>query len=112
MNYQKHLPAGLLVAYLLYSPFISINISHSIILFSLAGLFGFHQYLQHSELTSKFKTEVAKLKTDLEQEIKSNKENYELRLKRVEEENTKLALGLARAPSSTSSPTTPKKVMF
>lgn len=112
MNYQKHLPAGLLVAFLLYVPFTQTNIAHSIILFSLAGLFGFHQYLQHSDLTSKFTTEVQKIKTDLEQEIKSNKENYELRLKKVEEENTKLALGLARAPSSPSSTTTTKKVMF
>jgi hypothetical protein len=110
MNYQKHLPAGLLLSYAIYSSFTSINIAHSIILFSLAGLFGFHQYLQHSEQPS-LETEIAKLKTDLELQLKAQKENYELRLRKVEEENTKLALSLSRGSSSASS-TGPKKVVF
>lgn len=111
MNYQKHLPAGLLVACLLYLPFTTLNLAHSIILFSLAGLFGFQQYLQHSEQPS-LETELAKLKTDLGQEIKSTKENYELRLKKVEEENTKLALSLTRSSSVSSSIKSDKKVIF
>ena len=110
MNYQKHLPAGLLLSYAIYSSFTSINIAHSIILFSLAGLFGYSQYLQQTKHTSKLELDLAKLKTDLEQELKSTKENYELRLKKVEEENSKLALSLSRVPSSVSS--SPKKVVF
>lgn len=107
--YQKHLPAGLLVAYSVYACFIPINLAHSIILFSLAGLFGFQQYLQHSEQPS-LETELAKLKTDFETQIKSTKENYEIRLRKVEEENGKLALSLTR--SSSSSIKSDKKVIF
>lgn len=109
--YQKHVPGVLLVSYLLYTPFITINLSHSLILFSLAGLFGFSQYLQHSEQPS-LTTELAKLKTELEHQIKTNKENYEIRLKKTEDEVTKVALSASRNPSSNSTARVDKKVIF
>lgn len=110
--YQKHVPGVLLVSYLLYTPFITINLAHSVILFSLAGLFGFTQYLQHSQHSSKSHEEFAKLKSDLELQIKSNKENYEIRLKKTEDEVTKIALSASRNPSSLSTARVDKKVIF
>lgn len=99
-NLEKYFSPILLLAYCSYSAFISINIAHSVILFSLAGLYGFQLYLkQRHEHTSKI-NEFAQAKEKLEQELKQQKEYSDAKFAKFEEELSKVALTISRVPSS------------
>lgn len=94
-----NLPPALLLGQAIYLSFVPVSIAHSIILFSLAGLFAFNQFLLAKE-TPCLSTELSKLKQELEQSMEKQKELHELRLKTVEDEVSRVAIGTVRASSS------------
>jgi Co/Zn/Cd efflux system component len=107
-----HIVLGLLVAYLIYSAFIQVNTSHSIILFSLAGLCGYSQWLL-SKSTPNVHEEIAKLKSELEQKLEKQKELHDRKLSEIEGEMTKVSLSIVRAaPSPSSSEKNKKPYVF
>jgi hypothetical protein len=99
---QKHIPGALLLAYAVYSGFIQINIAHSIILFSLAGLFGFHQFLSHQEKNKHSEKALEQLKQELETKLAQHEELYGKKLSKLEDELGKVSLSTIKASSSPS----------
>lgn len=98
---MKFISPALLIAQAVYLAFVPITIAHSIIVFSLAGLFAFNQFLLSQENPS-LSTELAKLKSELEQRMEKQKESYEIRLKGMEDEVSRVSLASVRSPSSSS----------
>lgn len=103
MKITKHIPSALLLGQAVYLAFVPVSIAHSIILFSLAGLFAFNQFLLSRE-TPRLSTELEKLKQELEKQMEKQKELHELRLKSIEDEIVRASLSTVRNPSSSSSP--------
>lgn len=93
---SKHIPATLLLGQAIYLAFVPVTIAHSIILFSLAGLFAFNQFLLSKE-TPRLSTELAKLQSELETQLEKQKEQHEKRLTLLEDE---LGRSTLRSPSS------------
>lgn len=108
---MKYISPSLLIAQAIYLAFVPVSIAHSIILFSLAGLFAFNQFLL-SKQTPRLSTELSKLKSELEQQIQKQKESYEIRLKSVEDELSKASLTSVRSSSSSSKLDAAKKFQF
>lgn len=98
-NYLPYISAALLVGHALYSVTHEISLAHAIIFTSLAGLFAYNQYLL-SRSTPKLEDEIAKLKSELGQEIEKQKESHEKKFSELEGEMTKLSLTAVRSPSS------------
>lgn len=111
-HFQNTLPSALLFSYAIYSAFIQISIAHSIILFSLAGLFAYSTYLQRQETTSKINEDLRQLKLDMDGELKSQRELYERRLSKAEDEISKLGLSMVPQKVSSSSSNNKPKMMF
>lgn len=106
---MKYISPSLLVAQAIYLAFVPTTIAHSIIVFALAGLFAFNQYLLSQE-TPSLSIELEKLKKELEQQIEKQKETYDSKIKAVEDELSKAALGSLKSSSTSSSPA--KKYVF
>lgn len=99
------LPGVLLLSYAVYTAFVPVNIAHSIILFSLAALYGFENYLlsnKHPSIIQK----VEELRQEFQAELVKQKEFNEERLKVVEEEQARQAIVKANS-SSASKPKSP-----
>lgn len=113
MKEHISLPSGLLLAYAVYSAFIPVTIAHSIILLSLAALYGFHVHISRQE-KHKLNTEVLRqLKMELKAEIAELKEAHEKKLSKVEDEVAKVQLNTMpnkAAASSASLSTQPRKL--
>jgi hypothetical protein len=111
-RFYSTLPGALLLSYLVYTTFVPITIAHSLILLSLAGLFGYSVFVFTQQLPSKDKQLQEKF-DKLELNIKLQEEIYVERLKRCEDLTGALALASNRVGSSTS-PKAPseKKVLF
>lgn len=109
---KDYIPSVLLVSYLVYCSFIPITTPHSIILCSLAALFGYQQYLLRHDHTSKLEKDVAQLKSNLEQELRQQKELHEVSLKEMKEEVSKVSLTLVQRASPSPSSKTDKKIIF
>lgn len=99
---RKNIPAILLIGEAIYLSFVPVNIAHSIILFSLAGLYAFNQFLLSQEQPS-LSTELAKLKSELEQAMEKQKELHEKKLMQLEDDVTRMSLNTVRNTSSSSS---------
>lgn len=99
----------LLLAYVVYTTFVPVSISHSIILFSLAAFAGFELYVQSHQLPSIKKT-VEDLRTELFKEMQIQKETHEAKLQELEDEQSRQAL--IRANSSSSSKPKPSPIKF
>jgi hypothetical protein len=78
-----YIAATLLVAYVVYSLFVPITIAHSMILFSLAGLAAYNQFLL-SRSTPKLEDEIAKLKRELQTQMEKQKELHDKKLSELE----------------------------
>lgn len=100
--FAKNLSATLLVGYVIFTTFTNISIAHSIILFSLAGLFAYHQFLL-SRQQPKLEAEIAKLKSEMEEQIKKLKESHDKKLSELDGELSKISLSVVRSSSSPSS---------
>ncbi|MBW3545206.1 MAG: hypothetical protein KY428_06335 [Bacteroidetes bacterium] len=100
------LSASLLTSYLVYSAFIPTNISHSIILFSLASLFAYTQFLL-SRSTPKLEDEIAKLKSEMEKQLGKQKEFIDAKVASMEGDLTKLSFTAVKSTSSSSSSKSP-----
>jgi hypothetical protein len=96
---SPHIPSALLLGQAIYLAFVPVTIAHSIILFSLAGLFAFNQFLL-SKQTPCLSTEIGKLKRELEERMEKQKESYEVRLKLLEDEVGRASLTAVRSSSS------------
>lgn len=107
---MKYIAPALLIAYAAYSATIQITIAHSIILFSLAGLFAFNQFLLSRE-TPRLSTEIEKLKKDLEGQIQKQKEIQDVRIKNAEDEVSRVGLANLKSTSAPSKPE-PRKFNF
>lgn len=110
-NYQEHLPAGLLVAYAVYSAFTPITIAHSIILFALAALCGYQAYLTRQENTKYNQKVLEQMKHEFESKYSALKEAHEKKLSKLEDEVAKMALN-SIPPKATASSPVPRKVVF
>jgi len=108
---MKYISPALLVAQAIYLAFVPASIAHSIILFSLAGLFAWNQFLLSRD-TPKLQTELAKLKSEFGQQMQTHKETYEQKLKDLEGEMTKVAMSHLKSPPSSSARPEPRKVVF
>lgn len=108
---MKYISPALLIAQAIYLAFVPVSIAHSIILFSLAGLFAFNQFLLSRE-TPSLSTELEKLKQELEKQIQKQKEFHEARLKNIEDELSKASLTSVRSSSSSSRFEAAKKFEF
>lgn len=95
------LAGTLLVSYAVYSAFVPVSIAHSIILFSLAALTGFDIYIQSHQLPS-MKKMVEDVRNEMFTKLQEQKEDHEVKLQELKEEQTRQAI--ARANSSSSSP--------
>lgn len=106
---MKKLPlAGtLLVLYAVYSTFVTASISHSIIIFSLAALVAFDQYIKSHQLPSMDK-KMDELRLELLKELQSQKEIHEAKLQELKAEQTRQTIERANSGSASSKkPTTP-----
>lgn len=111
-NYKEHLPSGLLLAYAIYSGFVSVTIAHSIILFSLALLAGYQSFLS-SQTTTKLNEQVlSELKQEFETKLNGTKEAYDKRLSKLEDESAKFALNTLPPKAAPSSPIQPRTLRF
>jgi hypothetical protein len=100
---MKYIAPSLLIGYAVFTVFApQITIAHSLILFSLAGIFAYNQFLLASEQPS-LNDEIAKLKSELEQQIQKQKEHSDAKLASIEGEVTKISLSVVRTSSSSSS---------
>ena len=108
MKAAPYISAALLVGYAVYSVFGQITIAHSIILFSLAGLFAYNQFLL-SLSTPKLEDEIAKLKSELQTQMEKQKESHDRKLSELEQEMTKISLSVVRSSSAPSKPASDKK---
>lgn len=108
MNISRHIPATLLVGQAIYLAFVPVSIAHSIILFSLAGLFAFNQFLLSKE-TPSLSIELSKLQSELEKQLEKQKELHEVRLKAMEDELARVSISTIRTASSSSSKEAAKK---
>src|ERR1043165_1711375 len=95
-RFHEILPGALLLSYAVYTAFVPANLAHSIILFSLAGLFGYSSYLYCQKQPSMQK-ELSEFKEKMEKELSQQKESYEVRLKQVEDVAAAMALSSAKA---------------
>lgn len=108
---SRHLPLGLLIAYLVYSGFVPVGISHSVIVLSLAALSGYQLHISRQE-THKYNEEVLKqLKNELEAKLEQQKEFYAKKISKLEDETAKLALNHI-PPKVAVSPPQPRKIVF
>lgn len=96
------LAGTLLVLYAVYSTFVPVSIAHSIILFSLAAVYGFDKHLQSTKIPSTQKL-VHDLREELYKEMKQQKEIYESKLAELKQEQQRIAIERANASSSVSS---------
>lgn len=92
----------LLFAYLLYSGFVPVSTSHSIILFSLTAFAAFQYYID-SHKTPSIKQDVERVRTELLGELKSAKEMYEQKLAELKQEQQRIQIDRANEKASTSS---------
>ena len=99
------MPGALLLSYAVYTAFIPITIAHSLILFSLAGLFGYSLFI-YSQQSPSIKQELLKSHEQLEQKLKLQKESFDERLKKCED----LVGGMALSNSRLNSPSQPARV--
>lgn len=111
-NSFPYISATLLVAYAVYSAFVPITIAHSIILFSLAGLFAYNQFLIYSQENTKNKETLAKSVNEFRAELEKHKEQNEIKISKLEDEVTKMSLTSIRTASSSSKPETKKTYSF
>lgn len=112
MKQFPSLSSILLTTYAVYTAFVPVTIAHSIILFSLAALFAYNQFLSSIQNPSVLK-EVAEFKRDLEEQMKKHKELYDEKLSGVEGELGKIAMSGLKSPSSASSKSADlKKIIF
>jgi hypothetical protein len=111
-HFYEITPGAALLAYLIYSAFVPITIAHSLILFSLAGLFGYSLFinsLKHPSMQKQMET----LHEELKARIDSEKEIHELRLKKCEDATAQLVLAGTRVSSSPSPKVnSDKKIVF
>lgn len=107
------LPGALLLSYAVYTTFVPITIAHSIILLSLAGLFGYSMFI-NSQQSPSLKQELKNSHEQLELKLKQQEEFYAERLKRVEDLAGGLALANNRAGSvpPTAKVNSDKKMIF
>lgn len=110
-RFQEHLPSGLLFAYAVYSAFVSVTIAHSIILFSLAALFGYQSYLSRQEKNQVEQKLLEQLKNEMEVKYSSLKEAHDKKLSKLEDEVAKMALNTLPPKAAPSSPV-PRKLVF
>lgn len=108
---MKHLPPGLLLAYIIYSAFIPVTIAHSIIALSLAILFGYHLHISRQENTKYNKEVLEQLKNEFDSKLNGTKEFYDKKLSKVEDEMAKMSLTVV-APKAASSSAQPRKMVF
>jgi hypothetical protein len=99
------LSGTLLFSYAVYSTFVPVSISHSIIIFSLAGFAAFQYYIDSHKTPSTLQ-EVARVRTELLEELQTSKEYYELKLAELKQELSRQAI--ERANASASGPATKK----
>lgn len=101
MNLPKLPLAGtLLVSYAVYTTFVPVSISHSIILFSLAALTGLDLYIQSHRTPSALKM-MEEMKLELVQLMEKQKVEHEVKLQELKEEQTRQSLLRANSSSST-----------
>lgn len=110
-NYQNHLPAGLLVAYAIYTAFVPVSIAHSIILLSLAALCGYQSHISRQEKNQVEQKILEQMKNEFEAKYSALKEAHEKKLSKLEDEMSKVMLNQIPPKVSSSSPT-PRKVIF
>lgn len=96
------LAGTLLLSYSVYTAFVPVSIAHSIILFSLAALFGFDRYCQLLQLPSMDKR-MEDIRTELNQALNLQKETYEAKLAELKSEQSRQAIDRANASASSSS---------
>lgn len=101
--YKQHVPGALLLAYAVFTAFIPVTIAHSIILFSLAGLFGFQQFLSHQEKNKQSENALEQFKQELEIKLAQQEELYGKKLSKLEDELGKVSLATIKSSSSPSS---------
>jgi len=111
MKHSEIIPSFLLLSYVVYSAFIPVTIAHSIILASLAGLFGYTIYLYNQKQPSMQK-ELVKYHEKMELEMKQQKEFYEQKLIKVENVVSGLAIANTRPTSPASRQPQDKKIIF
>lgn len=110
---MKYIAPFLLISYAAYSATLpNINIAHSIIMFSLAALFAWNQHIL-SKHTPKLEEEVAKLKSELEQQLGKLKESHGRKIAELEGEVQKMSFNaIKNASPSSSSPRAPEKKAY
>jgi hypothetical protein len=110
-QFQDYLPSVLLFGYAVFSAFIPVTIAHAIILFSLAGLFGFQTHISRLATTKLNQEALDSLKNELDSKISAQKEFYDKKLSKLEDEMAKVQLNTLPSKTVSSSPA-PRKVIF
>lgn len=108
---QPHLPSALLLSYAIYSAFININIAHSIVLASLAGLFAYSLFLERQQKTNQTKEELRQFSEKWEKEMNALKELHESKLSTLEAEMGRVQLIVAPKSISASQGSNSRPVM-
>lgn len=110
-NYQNHLPAGLLLSYIVYSAFVPVTIAHSVIILSLALLAGYQIHISRQETIKYNKEVLEQMKNEFASQLASVKEEHGKKLSKLEDETAKLALNTIPSKVAASSPQ-PRKMVF
>lgn len=111
-RFQDQLPFFLLFSYCVYSALIPTNIAHSIIIFSLVLLTGFQTFVS-SKKTNKLNEEVLReLKTEFDSKLNDTKEAYAKKFAKLEDEVAKMHLNSMPQKPASSSPISPRKMVF
>jgi hypothetical protein len=109
---MRFIPPTLLVGYAVYSAFVpSISIAHSLILFSLAGLFAWNQWLLSRE-TPQLQTELAKMQASFDQKMAQQKEAHDKKMSELDGELQKVTMSVVRSSSSPSSKTASERKQY
>jgi hypothetical protein len=111
-SYHNHLAPSLLLAYAIYTTFVTATIAHSLIILSLAILAGFSMFLSRQENTKYNEEVLRKVKEDFEAQLNGTKEVYEKKFSKLEDEVAKMALNTLPARVAPSSSVSPRKVVF
>jgi hypothetical protein len=101
-------PTVLLIAYVVYSAFIPVQIAHSIIVIALVVLFGLHFHISRQDNIKYNEKALAGLKNEMDEKMA----NYEKRLAKLDDDLAKTHLSLAGVKNVPEAKPAPRKVSW